>query len=306
MKAVTAVEVEIQDVGPRDGLQNDPSRLTTEQKIELVERLAASGVRRIETGSFVHPKAVPAMADAEAVFAGIRRRPGVSYSGLALNARGVARALAAHVDEVHLAFAMTESFNRKNQRQSPEDNFRSFVELLPEIEAAGISCTIGLIVSFGCPFEGRVDPGRVADFVARSAEAGFGEIALADTIGVAVPSQVTDLFRRAEAAAAGRARLACHFHNTRNTGIANAYAALEAGVRIFDAAVGGTGGCPFAPKATGNIATEDLVYMLEGMGVSTGVDLDALIATARWLEGQLDHRLESMVMKAGPFRTIPA
>jgi hydroxymethylglutaryl-CoA lyase len=295
----------VQEVGPRDGLQNDPSRLSTMQKIELVQRLARTGLRRIETGSFVHPKAVPAMADSEAVFDGIRKRAEVSYSGLALNARGVDRALAAHVDEVHLSLGITESFNQRNQRQTPEDNFRAFVELLPAVRAAGIPCTLTFSVAFGCPFEGPVDPGRVISFVERAAAAGFNEIGLADTIGVAVPSQVADLFRRAKAAIAGRAAIAAHFHNTRNTGLANAYAALEAGATVFDAAVGGTGGCPFAPQATGNIATEDLVYMLEGMGVATGVDLDALIETARWLQDQLGHRLEGMVMKAGPFRTVP-
>ncbi len=298
--------IQVQEVGPRDGLQNDPARLSTEQRVQLVERLAAAGLRRIETGSFVHPQAVPAMADSEAVFAGIRRRPGVSYSGLALNGRGVQRALAVHVDEVHLSFGITESFNRRNQRQSPEDNFRAFCELLPQVRAAGIPCTLTFSVAFGCPFEGAVDPGRVMSFVEQAGAAGFDEIGLADTIGVAVPSQVADLFRRARAAVGPRVPIAAHFHNTRNTGIANAYAALEAGATVLDAAVGGTGGCPFAPKATGNIATEDLVYMLEGMGIATGVDLDALIEVARWLEGQLGHRLEGMVMKAGPFRTVPA
>jgi isopropylmalate/homocitrate/citramalate synthase len=299
------MRVQVQEVGPRDGLQNDAARLTTAQKIELVERLAAAGLRRIETGSFVHPQAVPAMADSEAVFAGLRRREGVAYSGLALNGRGVERALAAGVDEVHLSFGVTESFNRRNQRQSPEDNFQAFCRLLPEVKAAGLPCTLTLSVALGCPFEGPVDPGRVVAFVERAAEAGFDEIGLADTIGVAVPSQVAGLFRRARTALGSGLPIAAHFHNTRNTGIANAYAALEAGATVLDAAVGGSGGCPFAPQATGNIATEDLVYMLEGMGVATGVDLDALIEVARWLELQLGHRLEGMVMKAGPFRPTP-
>ncbi len=298
--------IQVQEVGPRDGLQNDPARLSAAQKVALVERLAAAGLRRIETGSFVHPRAVPAMADSEAVFAGIHRRPGVSYSGLALNGRGVERALAATVDEVHLSFGITESFNQKNQRQSPEDNFRAFCELLPKVKAAGIPCTLTFSVAFGCPFEGQVDPGRVMSFVERAAEAGFDEIGLADTIGVAVPSQVSALFTRARGTIGTRVPIAAHFHNTRSTGLANAYAALESGATIFDAAVGGTGGCPFAPNATGNIATEDLVYMLDGMGVATGIDLEALIEVARWLEGQLGHRLEGMVMKAGPFRTVPA
>ena len=270
-----------------------------------MQRLARCGLARIEAGSFVHPQAVPAMADSEAVFAGIQRQAGVSYSGLALNGRGVDRALAAQVGEIHMSFGITDSFNQRNQRQSPEDNFRAFCDLLPKVRAAGIPCTLTFSVAFGCPFEGPVDPGRVMSFVERAAEAGFDEIGLADTIGVAVPSQVADLFRRARAAIAGRAAIAAHFHNTRNTGIANAYAALEAGASVFDAAVGGTGGCPFAPQATGNIATEDLVYMLEGMGIGTGIDLDALIETAQWLERQLAHRLEGMVMKAGPFRTVP-
>ncbi|CAM3436043.1 hydroxymethylglutaryl-CoA lyase [Hydrogenibacillus schlegelii] len=302
--------IAIQEVGPRDGLQNEPVRLSTAEKIAFIERLAATGLRRIEAVSFVHPERVPQMADAEAVWAGFRRASGVTYAGLVLNRRGFERARTAGVEEIHFAFGVTETFNRKNQGAAPEASFRQFAALLEEAEAAGargrFRATLTLSVAFGCPYEGPVDEGRVVDFVRRAAEAGFDEIVLADTIGVGVPTQAARLVRRAIEATGGRVPIGVHFHNTRNTGLANVYAALEAGATVFDASVGGLGGCPFAPNATGNIATEDLVYMLEGMGVATGVDLDALIGVARWIEGKVGRRLEGMVMKAGPFRPLGA
>jgi isopropylmalate/homocitrate/citramalate synthase len=301
---VLPASVSLQEVGPRDGLQNEARHLTADQKVELVERLAAAGLRRIEAGSFVHPQAVPQMADSELVFARVRRQPGVTYAGLVLNERGYQRARAAGVDEVHFSFGVTPGFNQRNQRAAPAESFAAFCRLAARARAEGLRTTLTFSVAFGCPFDGRVDPGRVADFAARGAEAGFDELVLADTIGVAVPTQVTDLVRRVRQATGGRVPLGCHFHNTRNTALANAYAALVEGVTVLDAAVGGCGGCPFAPNATGNVATEDLVYMLHGMGVATGVDLEALIAVAAWLEALLGHRLEGMVMKAGPFRPL--
>ncbi|CAM3401286.1 hydroxymethylglutaryl-CoA lyase [Hydrogenibacillus schlegelii] len=301
--------IKIQEVGPRDGLQNERTLLSTEQKLELIHRLVEAGLRFIEAASFVRPEAVPQMADADAVFRGLRRRDGIVYAGLALNRRGVERALQADVDEIHLSLGVTESFNRTNQGTSPEDNFQAFLAALADVRGSGDRrrpVTITFSVAFGCPFEGAVDEGRVVEWVRRAAEAGFDEIILADTIGVADPRHVGRLVRRSREATEGRVPIGVHLHNTRNTGLANAYAALENGATTFDASVGGLGGCPFAPNATGNIATEDLVYMFERMGVATGVDLDALIDVARWAEKIVGHPLEGMVMKAGPFRPLGA
>lgn len=315
--------VTIQEVGPRDGLQNEPSHLSAAQKVELIRRLAAAGLRRIEVGSFVHPGAVPQMAATDEVCRRLLkapdvtpgdplrpprvtpgdppRPPSVTYGGLVLNRRGFERAVAAGVDAIHFAFGITESFNRRNQRTHPDESLATFIELLPAAKEEGLSTTLTLAVSFGCPFDGRVDEGLVLDYARRAADAGFDAVLLADTIGVAVPGQVKNLIGRVRAAVGDALALGCHFHNTRNTGIANAYAALEAGAAILDAAVGGLGGCPFAPGAAGNIATEDLVYMLAGEGIDTGIDLERLIAVAHWLEAQLAHPLPGMVMKAGPF-----
>jgi len=297
--------VQIQEVGPRDGLQNEATLLSTGQKLALIDRLARAGLRRIEAGSFVHPRAVPAMADSDQVFARLERHPGVAYGGLVLNERGYRRAVAAQVDEVHFSFAVTESFNRRNQRARPEESMALAASLAQEGRTQGLRLTLTLGAAFGCPFEGPVDEGQVIEYARQGAEVGFDEIVLADTIGVGVPSQAARLVRRAIEATGGRVPIGVHLHNTRNTGLANAYAALEAGAVVFDASVGGLGGCPFAPKATGNIATEALVYMPDGMGVATGIDLDALLAAARWLEEQVGHPLEGMVMKAGPFRAAP-
>ncbi|MDI3270735.1 MAG: hydroxymethylglutaryl-CoA lyase [Bacillota bacterium] len=294
----------IQEVGPRDGLQNESALLTLPQKLELIRRLTAAGIRRLEAGSFVHPKAVPAMAESEEVFAQLLKEdpePAVTYSALALNAKGFERALAAGAREIHFSFGVTSSFNRQNQRAEPEESFATFLSLLPQAREKGIRTTLTLSVSWGCPFEGWVDPGRVLSFVERAGRAGFPEIVLADTIGVAVPSQVRRLTEEARKAAP-QAIIGGHFHNTRNTGIANAYAALEGGARVLDASIGGLGGCPFAPGATGNIATEDLVYMVEGMGISTGIHLEELIEVAKWLQDVLGHPLESSLLRAGPFR----
>jgi len=295
------VTVTLCDVGPRDGLQNQPVTLAPETRADLVNRLAAAGLRRIEAVSFVSPKHVPQMAGAEEVVDEIDRRDGVVYAGLAVNERGYERLAAAALDEVHFAFASTDEFNRRNAGASVEETLGDVERIVARAHGDGIRATVTIGASFGCPFEGAVDPGRIEDLANRVAAAGADEIVVADTIGVGVPSQVRDLVARV-------ARLGVpvgvHLHNTRNTGYANALAALEAGATVFDASVGGIGGCPFAPRATGNVATEDLVYLLHGEGVETGIDLDALIDVARWLGERLGRELEGLVHKAGAFAPV--
>jgi hydroxymethylglutaryl-CoA lyase/(R)-citramalyl-CoA lyase len=265
-------------------------------RAELVNRLAAAGLRRIEAASFVRPDRVPPMAGAEEVVAGIERREGVEYSGLVLNEEGYERLRATLLDRVNCTLAATETFNRRNGNASLE---QALARVLRILDGAERPTTVTISVAFGCPFEGPVDPGVVAELASRLA--GAGEVVLADTIGVATPRQVRSLVERARPAGV-------HLHNTRSTGYANAYAALESGVRLFDASVGGLGGCPFAPRATGNIATEDLVYLLEGDGVETGIDLDELIRVSEWLEALLGRQLPGQVYRAGgfPSRTTPA
>jgi isopropylmalate/homocitrate/citramalate synthase len=276
------------EVGPRDGLQNERGVLAPAVRAELVDRLAATGLKRIEAASFVDPKRVPQMAGAEDVVAAIDRRAGVEYSGLVLNERGYERFRATGLDRVNCTLAATDSFNRRNAGASLEEA----VERVAAILAGGDRpATVTISVAFGCPFEGAVDPDRVVDLARRFTGA---EIVLADTIGVAVPGQVR---RLVEAVGAD----GFHGHNTRNTGYANALAALEGGATVLDASVGGLGGCPFAPRATGNVATEDLVYLLEGEGVETAVDLEALIGVAVWLEKVLGRALPGQVYRAGGF-----
>jgi (R)-citramalyl-CoA lyase len=292
------LRVTITDVGPRDGLQNESVILEPAVRAELVNRLALAGLPKVEAVSFVHPKLVPAMAGAEEVVAAIERRPGTVIAGLVLNEKGYDRALAAGVDEIHYGFAMTDEFGLRNQNQTSEQGLEVGQTLIRRARADGKPITVTFIVAFGCPFAGRVDPRRVLGFAEQLMADPPDEIAVADTIGVAVPTQVEELvggLRGLGAVAGG------HFHNTRNTGYANAVAAIEAGATALDASVGGTGGCPFAPRATGNIATEDLVYMLEGMGVETGVSLAGLLEASHWLGAQLGKELPGMVAKAGPF-----
>jgi isopropylmalate/homocitrate/citramalate synthase len=295
------VTVTICDVGPRDGLQNEDQHLYPETRAELVNRLAAAGLPRIEAVSFVNPARVPQMAGAEEVVAGIERRDGVVYAGLVLNERGYDRLAASELDEVHMAFAATETFNRRNQNASPEESLAATVAIVERAHADGHRATATIGVSFGCPFEGAVDPARVLGFAERLADAGADEIVFADTVGVGVPRQVQELVSGAVALGPP---IGVHLHNTRNTGFANAYTALEAGVSVLDASVGGIGGCPFAPRATGNISTEDLVYMLHGEGVETGIDLDALIDVAGWLESLLERQLPGQVYRAGTFAPV--
>jgi isopropylmalate/homocitrate/citramalate synthase len=281
------VRVTLCDVGPRDGLQNEPETLAPAVRAQLVDRLAAAGLPRVEAVSFVRDDRVPQLAGAEEVVAAIERREGTEYSGLVLNERGYERFRSAGLDRVNVTFAATESFNQANGNASLE-------EAIARVEAilalADVPATVTISVCFGCPFEGPVDPGRVAELAALFA--GRAEVVLADTIGVATPSRVRSLVERTGAEG-------FHGHNTRNTGYANCLAALEVGAHVLDASVGGLGGCPYAPRATGNVATEDLVQLLEGEGIETGIDLDALIGVSSWLEQLLGRQLEGYVYRAG-------
>jgi (R)-citramalyl-CoA lyase len=280
------MRITICDVGPRDGLQNEPETLPPATRAELVDRLASAKLPRIEAASFVRPDAVPQMSGAEEVVQGIERRDGTEYSGLVLNAKGYERLVASGLDRVNFTLAATDAFSRRNANQSVAEA-RATAEAI--VARSELPVTITISVAFGCPFEGHVDAGVVADLASAFPTA---EVVLADTIGVATPRAVQALLERTRAPGV-------HFHNTRNTGYANAVAALGAGATLFDASCAGLGGCPFAPRATGNIATEDLVYLLEGEGVSTGIDLDVLVHVSEWLEGVLGRRLEGQVYRAG-------
>jgi len=295
------MRVQVVDVGPRDGLQNEDKSFSPEMRAELCDRLADAGIPRIEAASFVNPRRVPQMAGAEEVLAAIDRRPGTSYAGLVLNERGYERAVEAGVDEVRYAFPVTETFARRNQNTTVADATHLAGRLVERARLDGVRVSITLSAAFGDPFEGRVEPGHVLGIAEHVAVANPDEIVLADTIGVGVPSQVRELV---EGVLALGTTVGCHFHDTRNTGIANAAAAVESGATVLDASVGGTGGCPFAPRATGNIATEDLVYLLHGMGHETGIDLDTLIEVAEWMAVQLGKELPGQVYKAGNFEPM--
>jgi isopropylmalate/homocitrate/citramalate synthase len=286
--------VSVCDVGPRDGLQNDKVTLEPATRAELCTGLAATGLRRIEAASFVHPKLVPQMAGAEEVFANLPEN-GTVYASLVLNRKGLERALTTSTNEIHVAYPVTETFAQRNQNTTVEEAAKAAEDI---IKGTKLKVTATVSVAFGCPFEGRVDPGLVIEHAHRMAAAGADEVILADTIGVGVPRQVRELVPRA---LEGGKPVGLHMHNTRNTGYANAIAGLEHGATIFDASVGGLGGCPFAPRATGNIATEDLIYLLENEGVETGIDLDALIGVAEWLAGVLGRDLPGLVQRAGNF-----
>ncbi len=293
--------VEIVEVGPRDGLQSEPGVLPTAAKIELIERLVDAGLRRLEVTSFVNPKKVPQMADAELVLAGLRKREGVRYIGLVLNQKGFERALAAGCNEVGMAVVASDTFNRRNQGVGTDDSIAAWLAIAREAKAAGIRAQVTVSAAFGCPFEGEMPVDRVLEVAKRVAEAEPFEIAFADTIGVGVPAQVSEIIGRAREVLPKTVQLRAHFHNTRNTGLANAYAAVEAGVSALDSSVGGIGGCPFAPAATGNIPTEDLVYMLSRSGFQTGIDLDKLVTATEWLQQALGRSVPGMLVKAGNF-----
>jgi hydroxymethylglutaryl-CoA lyase len=308
--------VEIVEVGPRDGLQNESVVLPTEVKVELVRRALAAGVRRIEAASFVNPRLVPQMADAEAVMDAVRKPAvlepgstdpgGVAFIGLVLNGRGLDRALAAGVDEVNVVVAASETFSQRNQNTSIAAMLDAAETIAARAAEAGIGRSIVISTAFGCPFEGEVPADAVLAVAARCLDAGYEEVALADTIGVGVPRQVRELVAGVRALPGGeRVRLRAHFHNTRNTGYANALAAVESGVEVLDASIGGIGGCPFAPNATGNIATEDLQYLLERSGWSTGLRLAALAETGTWVAERLGKQAPALLGRAGSFPSSP-
>jgi isopropylmalate/homocitrate/citramalate synthase len=284
------VTVTLCDVGPRDGLQNEPEAFEPAMRAELVNRLAAARLPRVEAVSFVRDDRVPQMAGAEEVAAAIERRAGTEYSGLVLNERGWERFAASGLDRVNVTLGATETFNERNGNATLAEAIARVESILAAAGTTPAKVTIS--VCFGCPFEGRVDPGAVAELAGRFA--GRAEVVLADTIGVATPRAVRALVERTGAEG-------FHGHNTRNTGYASCLAALEAGASLLDASVGGLGGCPYAPRATGNVATEDLVYLLEGEGIETGVDVDALIAVSTWLESLLGRKLEGYLYRAGPW-----
>jgi hydroxymethylglutaryl-CoA lyase len=292
--------IEVVEVGPRDGLQNEAAVVPTDAKVEFIRRAMDAGLRRIEVASFVNPKRVPQMADAEAVIRALPRRDDVTYVGLVLNRKGFDRAAAAGCREIGMVVFTTDEFNRRNQGVTTADSIREWRAIAASAREAGIRAQVTISAAFGCPFEGEVPVARVVGIARELAAAAPFEIAIADTIGVGVPAQVTEVFARVAEAAPGVA-LRAHFHNTRNTGLANAYAAVMAGVRVLDASLGGIGGCPFAPAATGNIPTEDLAYMLGRMGIETGIDLDGAIEAARWIEGHVGHAVPGLLTKAGGF-----
>jgi hydroxymethylglutaryl-CoA lyase len=298
--------VEIVEVGARDGLQNEAVHFTTKQKISLINQAIEAGIKRLEVASFVHPKLVPQMADAEAVVAGLPDKAEIEYIGLVLNKRGYLRALETRegnkrgVDEVGCVTTASDTFGQKNQGQSRAETITETAAIIKSAKRDGIAAQVTISTAFGCPFEGEVSPATVLDMVKQLADLNPREIAIADTIGVAVPSRVRDLIGEIQLAVPD-IPLRAHFHNTRNTGIANAWSAFEAGATILDSSVAGLGGCPFAPRATGNIGTEDLLYMLDRSGVFTGIDLDKVISLSHWIEEVLGRPAPSMVSQAGNF-----
>ena len=293
--------IEMVEVAPRDGLQNEKTQIATADKLALIERAIAAGVRRMEVTSFVNPRAVPQMADAEAVCAGLPERADVTYIGLVMNARGAGRALATgRIDQLGAVSVATDTFAMANQGQTSDGSVAAAQEIIAMARAAGKTGQVTIAASFGCPFEGEVAEDRVVAMAVELAKADPVEIGLADTIGVGNPAHVTSLVGKVRAAVPG-VPVRVHFHNTRGTGLANVWAAVQAGAVTVDAAIGGLGGCPFAPGAAGNVSTEDVVYMLERAGIGTGLDLAALIAAKHWLGGVMDRTLPGMVAKAPPF-----
>lgn len=289
--------VTIVEVGPRDGLQNEPAPIDTASKIALVDGLTAAGHTRIEAGAFVSPKWVPQMSDAAEVFAGITRGPGVRYSALVPNMAGLERAIAAGVDDIAVFAAASETFSRRNINTSIDESLSAYAEVARAAHAAGMGVRGYVSTAFGCPFEGNVPPDRVVAVTEALFEMGAGEVAVSDTIGIAHPGQVRALIETL-ARRVPLDRIALHFHDTRGTALVNVYAALDAGIAIFDSAAGGLGGCPYAPGAAGNLATEDLLFMLDGLGIATGVDRARVAAASRMLEPKLGHPLPSRLLQA--------
>jgi hydroxymethylglutaryl-CoA lyase len=297
--------ISLREVGPRDGLQNEDP-VPTQAKIELIDRLSRTGVRRIEAVSFVRPEAIPQMADADEVWKGIGRSGRVRYSALVPNLRGARRALEAGLEEIEAVVSSSDTHNRKNVRRSTEESLDDIAAIIDEAHQRGVPCQVIISTAWGCPYEGDVPVSRVVRVAGRAVADGADSISFGDTTGMATPGRVQSLvgeFRSAHP----DVPLNLHFHNTRGTGLANVLTALELGVSDFDASVGGLGGCPYAPGATGNIATEELVHMVQDMGIETGVDLDAMIDAAADAERIVGRTLPSQVLRAGPrTRTIPA
>ena len=294
--------VTIVEVGPRDGLQSEPEILSTAAKKRFIELAIDAGLTRIEVASFVHPKRVPQMADAEALIATLPQPDDVSYIGLIMNERGLDRALETGIHEIGMVVVASDTYNRRNQGVGTDESVAAWSKIAARAQANGLKANVMLSAAFGCPYEGRVEVGRVVELARQVLDAGPAELGIADSIGVAVPNQVGDLLG-AVADVAGDLPLRCHFHNTRNTGLANAQAAVDSGVAFLDASIGGIGGCPFAPAATGNIPTDDLLYLLERSGVETGVSLDAVMAASGWLEEELGRAVPALLPKAGGFPT---
>jgi hydroxymethylglutaryl-CoA lyase len=294
--------IEMVEVSPRDGLQNEPGFFPTIDKIELITRALVAGVKRIEVASFVHPGRVPQMADAETVVAALPKRDAkdVTYIGLVLNKRGALRALETQVHELGAVISASDGFGTRNQGRTSDETLEDAIEIIRLAKEHGRSAQATISVAFGCPFDGEIAPARVADLARKVAAAGPREIAIADTIGVGVPNQVKAVMAAVKAAAPGMP-IRAHFHDTRNTAVANAWAAVESGATTIDASIGGIGGCPFAPNATGNVATEDVQYMLQRSGVETGLSLDGLIDTAKWLGTKMGRTLPGLVSRAGGF-----
>jgi hydroxymethylglutaryl-CoA lyase len=293
-------EIEIVEVGPRDGLQNETVLFSTQQKLDMIQRAIDAGVRRIEVASFVNPALVPQMADADAVSAALRRREDVIYIGLVLNKRGALRAIEAGLQELGAVCAASDGFATRNQGQTSAESLAMCVEVVRLARQEGRRAQITISTAFGCPFDGEVDPKRVIEMAKVAAAAGPVEVAIADTIGVAAPRDVTNLVTAVKAAISPLP-VRVHFHNTRNTGLANVWAAVTAGAKTVDASLGGLGGCPFAPRATGNVPTEDVVYMLERSGYRTGLNLDRVIEASAWLTKNMGRDLPGMVSRAGNF-----
>jgi len=297
---------EIREVGPRDGLQNE-APVPVADRVRLIDALAATGLRRIEAASFVHPAAIPAMAGAEDVLAAVERRPGVSFTALVPNRRGAERALAAGADELETILSASTTHNQKNLKRTPDETIEEIAGIVELAHAAGRPVDAAVATCFGCPYEGDIDPAVVAAYARRLLDLGADTVFFGDTTGMGSPRRVGLLLDAVEAAGIDLSVIGLHFHDTRGTGLANAYAALQRGVARFDASIGGLGGCPYAPGASGNIATEDLVHMVEDLGVDTGIDLDRLIAAAHLAEGIVGRRLPGQVMRAGPrSRLVPA
>lgn len=290
--------VTICDVGPRDGLQNEKAGISTEDKLRMINQLIAAGVPEVEVSSFVSPKWVPQMADAEELFARVDRSKGARLVGLVPNERGYQRAVAARVDSVRLVVMASETFQKKNVNRTVEDGMRECETIAKRAKADGIHVGLALGASWGCPYKGHVDPQRVIDLANQGVDAGMDLVSFADTTGMADPAHVSSLLQAAKRTISVE-RIACHFHNTRSSGFANVLAALNESVTNFDSSLAGLGGCPFAPRATGNICTEDLVHMLHAMGIKTGIHLDRLIETSQWIESIIGRALPGQVAKAG-------